>query len=56
MSITKANIFNKTVIRLMAEIKDLKKQVDDLEHDKKCLMADAARLRRELDDCNGEIR
>ena len=56
MSITKANIFKKTVTRLTAEIKDLKKQVDDLEHDKKCLMADAARLRRELDDEMGIMR
>ncbi len=56
MSIEKANIYANTINRQVELIEDLKKRIDDLEHDKKCLMADAARLRRELDDEMGLIR
>ena len=37
-------------------VRQIDRQIDDLQHDKRCLQADAARLRRELDDEMGLIR
>ena len=47
---------NKEITEIRADNAILKQEIESYKHDAKCLSADAARLRRELDDEMGLVR